>query len=454
MRTTNADILITNGILVTVDDQNRIFRGSLAIKDGRIVALGSHDEVAREYSADKKISADDMIVMPGFFNIHNHIAGSLIRGLRATEGMKLDDLLRTVWKMQEVMDEDTFYWGSMLTCAENIKAGITTIVDHCYPFHRLAAAEREIDAFKDIGIRAAFGRGIMTLGYEPITETPDQAFRATEIIIQRVKDPKIKIMIAPVSYRQATPDDYRRARELANKYNIRLYCHCGETDEEVKMTTERWGKRPIALLEDLGFTGPDVTIVHAVKCTDEEIQMLARTGTSVCHCPANHMKLAKGVTPVKKMVDAGVNVCLGNDGPTTARQDMFGEMHQEILLQSIAHLDPRQISPSQTIRMATINGAKALGWQKEVGSLEVGKRADVILIDTKKPHLRPLLDIIQTIVYYVEGSDVDTTIIDGKIVMEKRKLLTVDEETLLQKSQEAAEAYISRAGVDHLVDRL
>lgn len=448
-----ADIAVKNGILITMDKDRRIFRGSLAIKGDKIIAVGKTDDVDSKYSADKVINASKMVILPGMANMHNHIWASTISGLRATEGMKIDELLRTSWRMQESMDRDQFYWGAMLTCLQNIKGGTTAIAEHCYPFHRLAAAESTFQALEDSGIRGAYGRGIMTKGYEPICESHDKAFAATEALIQRARGKRTQVMIAPVSFRQSGPEDYHKARELANKYRVRLYTHVAETPMEAEMTLKEYNKRPIEALHEFGFTGRDATLVHTVYVSDNELKILRESGCSTVHCPSNHMKLAKGVTPVPKLLKAGIPVSLGTDAPTTGKQDMIAEMSMEIHLQSISNMDPSVINPMQVLEMATINGAIALGMGDSLGSLEVGKKADLFTINLDKPHLKPLIDVTQTVVYFANASDVDTTIIDGKIVMESRRVLSMDEEKVVASAEKASREYVDRIGMQHLVGK-
>lgn len=448
-----ADILIKDGILVTVDPDRRIFRGSIAIQKNRIVSIGKTSDVTSKFRGEEVLEAKKMVVLPGLINMHNHIWSSIIRGLRATEGMKIDDLLKTSWAMQESMEQDQFYAGALLTCAENIKNGVTAVAEHTYPFHRLEAAESTLKAFEETGIRAAFARGIMTIGYEPICEDSDTAFRATARLIERYRNPMVQIMIAPVSFRQAEPDDYRKARELAEKYKVRLYTHVAETHQEIEGIKSKTGKRPIEFLHELGFTGHDVTLVHCVYLSDEEIELLAKSGTSVVHCPSNNMKLAKGVTAVPKLLAAGVRVGLGTDSPSTGRQDMLAEISAEVLMQSLHNLNPTVMTSYHGLEMATINGAAALGLQNEIGSLENGKKADIILLDFDKLQFTPLIDVVQSIVYYSNGSDVDTVIIDGRIVMKNRKLLTVDEGEVKRKVIDASREYVARIRKEDLIGK-
>lgn len=443
------DVLIEDGIIITMDENRRIFRGFVAIKNDRIIDIGKTKDQKTKYKAKKLINATHKAVMPGFIDMHNHFSKSLTIGLPITEGLKIDEVLKEVWKMEENADKKQYYAAALLRSLESIKSGITCVVDHCFPFHKPGLDEQSLRAFNKVGIRGILARGIMTKPYEPISETKEQAFKRCVNLIEKHREEKWKIMVAPVSFRQATPDDYREARKIADKYKVRLYTHVSETPQEVQEIKDKYGKTPIALLHELGFTGPDVILVHVVYPTEEEIKILKDTNTKVVDCPSCRMKLVKGMAPVPKMLNAGITVALGID----LFRDMFTEIRNEILPQNLFNMDPKAIRPNQVFEMATINGANALGLGDQLGSLERGKKADITILDLNKPHLTPLINLLYSLVYSAKSSDVDTVLVDGNVIMENREIKTVDENKVMEMAIEASDEYIKRNEKLNLVEK-
>ena len=443
------DVIIEDGIIVTMDDGGRIIHGgAVAVRDGKILDVGKSSDIKSRYKAEKRIDARRKAVLPGFVNMHNHLWAGLIRSLPIGEGMKIDEYLRIMWRIQEKMRREQFYYGALHTCIENILSGVTTIVDHCYPFSRVEDAEATLDAFRDVGIRAGLARGIMTKGYEPICEEHERAFKETERLLREyANNPMTQILVAPVSFRQSTPEDYRRAGELARKYNARAYTHVSETSQEVEAIKKEYGDTPIALLHKLGFLDSNSILVHCIYPTEEEFKLLKETGAHVVHCPSNSMRLAKGVAPVPRMLDGGINVTLATDTPTTAKQDMFLEMYNAVNLHSLYNNNPQALKPYQALYMATRAGAKAFGMEDKIGSIEKGKRADIIVVDLSKTQHRPLHDVVRTIVFHASASDVETVMIDGRVVMENREIKTVDVEEVMDRVEETTSEYLEEAGI-------
>ena len=250
--------------------------------------------------------------------------------------------------------------------------------------------------------------------------------------------PHERLFIAPVSFRQAEPDDYRAARKLADELDIGLYTHIAETAQEVETIQKQFGYRPVEFLHHLGFTGKRSVFVHCVLLSDEEIQILLETGTHVVHCPVNHMKLAKGVTPVPRLLDAGVNVTLGID----MQVNLFREVLQELLLQSVANLNPSIITPINAFKMACVNGARALGMENDLGMLAPGMKADIVCVDMSSIYNQPILDPMWNVIYRAEGSDVVHVIVDGEVVVHNRTLTKVDEKALIQETQSVIRSYL------------
>jgi 5-methylthioadenosine/S-adenosylhomocysteine deaminase len=448
----DADYLIRDGLIVTQNPTRAIFRGGIAIHGNRIVGVGRTDELLHQYKAAQTVDARGKVIMPGMVNGHNHLWGAITKGLKVTEGLKLDELLRTLWWLQEDMTADDFYALSLLGCIENLRAGITTIVNHVYPIHRAGIDDASIRAFLDARVRGVFARGIMTQGYPPICESPDKALQGAVELAERYRSQGIHVVIAPVSFRQAAPEDYTRARELANQHHLRLYTHVAETPQEVEMIQAQHGARPVEFLHRLGFTGRDVALVHCVLLSEREVALLAETGTSVVHCPSNNMKLAKGVTPVPALLRAGIAVGLATDSPEV-RQDMLMEMNQEVLMQSLHQGNPAALTPQQALDMATLHGARAVGLEGEIGSIEPGKRADLVVLDFRKPHLAPLFNVVYNLVHFARAEDVETVFVDGVPAVHERRYLPVDEHDAIARAEAAARDYVARVKRTDLIAR-
>ncbi|MEE9208392.1 MAG: amidohydrolase family protein [Gemmatimonadota bacterium] len=348
------DVLIRDGIVVTLDDEDRILRGSVAVQDGRIVAVGPTEELDAAVEAGKTLDARERIVLPGLIDMHNHLR-DLAPGLPVGQGLKLDDYLRAGWEMQQHLTAEDYYLGATLGAIRLLKAGVTSVVDHCYPFHLPGLEEAVLRAFGDVGIRGYLARGIMTKPFEPICETRGEALERIRRLVDEGKVPAERLFIAPVSFRQAIPDDYREARRLADDLGVGTYTHIAETAQEVEGIIGEYGEHPIHFLHDLGFSGPKTVLVHCVLLEDSEIERLAEDRTTVVHCPSNHMKLAKGITRVPDLLKAGVNMTLGVD----VMENLWVEMRNELQLQSIANLNPQAVSPTAPLHMATRNAARA-----------------------------------------------------------------------------------------------
>jgi cytosine/adenosine deaminase-related metal-dependent hydrolase len=405
---------------------------------GRIVSVGGPERPAR-----RTLDANGMAVMPAMHDLHDHLR-DMTPGTSAGEGLALDQILRFYWRLMELAGPTEYEVMAAFNSARLVKSGITSVVDHVYPFHRPGLTEATVRGYERSGVRWFLARGLMTKGHEPICESIEAALGD----MRRALDngvPAERLLPAPVSFRQAIPSDYRAARAFADECGLRLYTHVAETAAELDMTMGEFGKRPVELLHDLGFTGNDVTLVHCVLLSDDEIAMLAETGTHVVHCPTNHMKLAKGYTRVPDLLAAGVNVCLGIDQMV----DLIREARQEVLLQSVRYSDPGAVTPGCALRMATENGAKALGLE-DVGVIEPGAVADLVCIDLNRLHIQPVLDPIWSVVHRGQGTDVAHVVIDGTVAVEDHTLVSVDEEALTEEALSVIDHYLALADLPPL----
>ena len=433
-----ADLLIANGIVITVDSERRVLRASVAVTGERISAIVPAGEALPP--ARRTIDASRHLVIPGLVDAHDHLR-NLAPGVRLATGLKLDDYLRALWRLQQHMTPEDFRLSALLGSVKLLKDGCTTVIDHAYPYHRPGIDGALLQAYRASGIRWYYARGIMTKPFRPLCEPRRGAFARIESLLDEGV-PRERLMVAPVSFRQATPDDYRAARRLADRHGLRLYTHIAETRDEVAQSLKAFGYRPVEHLDRLGFTGGDVTLVHCVMLSAREIGLLARTGTSVVHCPSNHMTLAKGITAVPRLLARGVPVCLGLDG----MDHMLLEIRLEVLMQSLAHLDPAAVPPGTALRMATLNGARACGGEKDFGSLEVGKRADLVTVAVGRLHSTPALDPVHALVHMARAGDVDTVLVDGRVVVAGGRVQGIDEDALAAEVGKTARRYLERAG--------
>jgi len=420
MTATPADLLITNGLVLTMDSQQRtIPAGAVAIRADRIVAVGKADEIAAG-QAGRVIDARGGIIMPGLVNTHTHAAMTLFRGLA-------DDLPLMTWLNDHIfpaeaaMDSRKVYCGALLACAEMIMSGTTTFCD-MYLFEDAVAR-----AAQKAGMRAVVGEVLFDFT-SPNYGSPAQGFAYTQSLIEAYRgDPLVTIAVEPHSPYLCAPEVLTQAFALARQHGIPMVIHLAETAGEVATIRARYGRTPAEHLEALGVLAPNVLACHCVALTDHDIALLKRRDVKVSHNPESNMKLASGIAPVPQLLDAGVCVGLGTDGAASNNNlDLFLEMDTAAKLHKVHRLDPTVLDAGTVLRMATIDAARALGLSDRIGSLEPGKQADVIILDTCKPHLVPMYHPVSQLVYAARGSDVEASVINGRIVMEHGRILTFD----------------------------
>lgn len=423
----SSDVLVLNGKLLTMDSRGTQFKnGAVAIEGEKIVTLGPADDFS-SWNASRIIDARGGIIMPGLVNAHTHAAMTCFRGLA-------DDLPLMTWLNDYIfpaeakLDYEKVYCGTLLACAEMISSGTTCFCD-MYLFEDAVAC-----AAKHAGMRAVVGEVLYDFpspNYGPI----EQGFAYIEMLIEKWKnDPLINIAVEPHSPYLCSPDLLKRASFLAEKNNIPLVIHVSETESEVRKSKEKHGLTPVGLLADLDVLSPNLLACHCVALTDEDISLLRRFDVKVSHNPESNMKLASGIAPIPELLKAGVCVGLGTDGCASNNDlDIFLEMDTAAKLHKVNTFDPTVMDAYTVLKMCTIDGARSLGLDDITGSLEPGKRADIIIIDTHKPHLTPMYNPISHLVYAVKGSDVTTSIINGKIVMENGRLLTLKLEDIIEK---------------------
>jgi len=344
---------------------------------------------------------------------------------------------------------------------EMLKSGTTTFLEA--GLSGRYGMEGIAEALEQIGMRGVLGRHVMdTPGYaleksiihSGLIETKEYGMKEVLHMYQKWhgKHGRIFVWFAPRTPGAVTIETYREIVAKAKELKIGITMHLAEAKEDLEYFKKEFKMKPVEFCNYIGMLGSNVVLIHVVWATDEEIKLLAKTGTHVAHNPSCNMKLGSGLTPVAKMLREGVNVGLGCDGgPSNDNYDMVEEMKIAALGQALINGDPKAITAEQVIEMATINGAKAIGLSKEIGSIEVGKKADIILIDYWKPHLIPMLNPVTHIVYAAQGQDIDTVIVDGKIIMKNRKILTVNEEKILEEAEKRGYEVIERTGIEPII---
>ena len=428
-----ADWIYSARYVVTMDAQHRLIRdGAVAVRGGRIAGVGPRAEIDRQFQAAHRLDRPDAILMPGLINTHTHAAMSLLRGI--ADDVKLQDWLEKFIFPAEAKNvtPDFVLWGSRLACLEMMLSGTTTFVDMYYFEDRVAQAAKEA------GMRGVLGETILRFK-SPDSPTPRDALQYAEKFIQQYKNDPL-IVPAPAPHAIYTNDDrdLRAARRLADKYGVPLLIHLSETKTENDDAVRVRGMTPTRLLDALGVLDGPTIAAHGVWLDDLDMKILKAHGTGIAHCPSSNMKLASGVAPVLKLLAAGIPVGLGTDGPAGSNNDfdLMEEMNLAADLQKVTSGDPTALPAEQAIAMATIQGAHVAGLDKEIGSLETGKRADLITLRLDRPHAVPLYNVYSQIVYALKGSDVEDAAVNGKLIVRDGRSLTLDSTMILSKARE------------------
>jgi 5-methylthioadenosine/S-adenosylhomocysteine deaminase len=428
-----ADSLIVGGTIVTMDSQRRVIEnGTVAIKGGSIVDIGPAAEINANYASKTRIDATGKLVLPGFINGHTHAPMTLLRGLK-------DDVALDIWLKDYIfpaeaknVTEDFVRWGTRLAAAEMIRSGVTTFVDMYY-FEDAIAEET-----KAAGMRAILGESWLDFPV-PDNKTHAAAVAYTEKFLQRWKgDPLIHAAPAPHSIYLCSEQTLREVQALARKYNAPILIHVAEIKKELDDSVKQNGVTPVQYMERIGLLGPNIIAAHCVWTDENDRKLLAQRGVGCIHNPSSNMMLASGVAPVVEQRTAGVAVGLGTDGPSGSNNDLdlMEEIDLAAKLQKITKMDPRALGAKDALEMATIGGAKAIHMEKEIGSLEVGKKADLILMNLNTPNAVPLYDVYSQVAYALKSSNIETVIVGGRSVMREHKLLTLNEPAILAKARE------------------
>ena len=430
----DVDLIVTGAKALLLDPDNTCLnRASVAIDQDEIVAVGSTNKITKQYTAKQMIIAEDSLIMPGFVNCHTHAAMTCFRGI--ADDLELMEWLNNYIFPDEAkyVNKDLAYWGSLLAIAEMIKSGTTTFCD-MYLLENEAAR-----AAKAAGIRCLLGE-VLFDHPSPNFATVAEGTAYTKMLIEKWRDdPLVNIIIEPHSLYTCSKPLLDDVKKLSRDFDVPIGLHLLENTGEKKQLEEKFGKGAVSYLKDIGYLDENFIAFHCVCFSEEDMKLFADHGCKVSHNPASNMKLASGVAPVPEMIQAGITVGLGTDGCASNNTlDIIKEMSMAAKLHKVARLDPTVMDAHTVVRMATIQGAKVLGMEKKIGSLEPGKKADIIIIGLNKPHLTPLYSEYSHLVYAASGADVDTVIINGKVVMENRQLLTINEKKVIQQVREIA----------------
>jgi 5-methylthioadenosine/S-adenosylhomocysteine deaminase len=428
-------LVIIGGTVVTVDPSHHVFSpGAVAVNGRDIVAVGRADDIGRRFTGAETIDASGQVVLPGLVNTHGHAPMVLYRGLA-------DDLALMDWLQQYIFPAEArtvtpefVRIGTRLAALEMIQSGTTTHTDMYYFEEEVARATREA------GMRGVLGESILNFP-TPDAKTPADGLARAEAFIKAFRgDDLIVPAVAPHAIYTVDEQWLRASRALADKYGVPVILHISETEDEVRTSLEKHHARPAEYLEAIGFWGPRTIAAHGVWLSDAEIAILKRHNVALSHNPESNMKLASGTAPIVKCLNAGVLVALGTDGAASNNDlDMFEAMRQAAFLHKLQTMDPRALPAGVALEMATIRGATALGLDREIGSLEVGKRADIITVSMKGARQTPMYNPVSHLVYVSKGDDVQNTIVNGRVLMRDRKVTTLDEARVLADARAMAE---------------
>jgi len=419
----------TNSILIkdTTILSDEIKKSSILVVDDTIQEISTS---LNKNDAEKVIDGTNKITMPGLINTHSHVAMTLLRGVGDDQSLQtwLEDY---IWPKESNLDEELVYWGSKLAMAEMIKTGTTTFNDMYFYMEETAKAVDES------GMRAVLGYGMIDLFDE---EKMKSELKESEKLIKKCHNTcenRVTVAVTPHAPNTCSEELLIKSNELASKNDLKLHIHVSETKKEVEDIKNNTGKTPFEYLDSIGVLNSNTVAAHGVWPTSNEMDIIKEKGVSIAHNPSSNMKLASGIAPVTEYLDKGINVGIGTDGVSSNNNlDMFSEMKLTAFLQKVNTLNPQVLPTKDTFAMATKNGAKALGIN--AGSLREGKLADIVIVDTLVPHMTPVRDALSNIIYSSLGSDVDTVICNGKILLENKVLKTINEQEVIQEVNERA----------------
>lgn len=438
------DLLIKNAVIMTMNGQDDIVEGDIRIQGGRIAEIGKGLD---ETSAIRVIDAGGKVLLPGFIQTHIHLCQTLFRG-RADDMALIDWLRKRIWPLEAAHNEDSVYYSALLGIGELIRSGTTTILDMETVHHTGAAFQ----AIQESGIRAFSGKVMMDYGTEvplALQEKTEESLAESVRLLEEWHgkgNGKIQYAFCPRFVVSCTEELLTGVRDLSEQYGVKVHTHASENQEEIGIVEAERGMRNVVYLDHIGLARPNLILAHSIWLDDEEKRIIKERGVKVTHCPGSNLKLASGIAHVPELLESGITVGIGADGaPCNNNLDMFQEMRLTAFIQKVKH-GPTVMNAKQVLRMATMGGAEVLGMEHEIGSIEVGKLADLQLLDLEDFHVYPSFDAdwYSRVVYAATRGDVDTVVIGGEVVMEKRIMRTIDKPLVLRESDRALKELIGR----------
>jgi len=432
-----ADILILGCTILPLRDRSFIKDGAIAIKNGKITFVGKSAS-ATSTQAETKINAKGKVAMPGLINCHTHVPMTLFRGIAEDQPLEAW-LKRAIWPLEARLTPRDVYVGALLGCLEMIKGGTTCFADMY--FHEDMVAR----AVEESGLRGVLAEGIIEAGDRALGEKMfDESVKFAKSF-HGYANGRVQAMLGPHAAYTCSSDLLLKVSEKASELNVGVHMHLAESKAMFGGVERKYDISEVDFLDKMGFFKGHVLAAHCINLASKDRLILSNRKVNAVYVPVANMKLGLGAARIKDLIDLGVNVGLGTDGPASNNTvDMFENIKAAALLQKLTYLNPTVLPAYETLKMATMNGAKALKLEEKTGSLEKGKKADIILVDISKPHLKPLHNIYASIVYSAHGSDVDTVIVDGKILMENRQVKTLDEQAVMEKAEKTALELLSR----------
>jgi 5-methylthioadenosine/S-adenosylhomocysteine deaminase len=423
------DIIINSDIIIPVIPTNTVWHDkAIVINNGLIIDIIEQSAASNKYIAQEVHNLPGQAIIPGLINAHTHVPMNLFRGL--ADDLQLFDWLQNhIWPAEaEVLCEESSYIGAQLAIAEMLLGGTTCFYDMFF------FTESIIKATSDAGMRAILGLNIMDISNK-WAQSCDECLEKSRKIIEQNYSPLINLALAPQGPYTNSDESLIKVRQMADKHNLRIMIHMHETAREIKESIDKFGKRPLKRLDDIGFLGPDVMAVHMVHINDEDFAITTSNKLNISHCPESNLKLASGFANMARLRDAGLNIAIGTDSVASNNDlDMFGEMRQAAFIAKAITGNPTTFAAHETLEMATLGAAKAMGMAEKIGSLEIGKKADITAIDLNDPQTQPLYSPISQIIYAANRKQVSHVWVDGKLKVKNHKLIDMDNEKLLKQA--------------------
>ena len=450
----DGDLLVHGGAVVTVDGDFAVHDpGWVYVRGNRVAEVGAAEPPRnRLRQADEVIDASGCAVMPGMTNGHTHLFQAFFRGL-ADDKTLLDWLKECIWPAAVHLDADIAHAAALAGLVENLRGGATSVIDHQYIHTDEGINDAVCRAADRLGVRLLLAHGWADRNYHPaLAQSAQEAVDCADAARCRWDghdDDRIRVELAPLIPWGCSDEAMRATVAAARGWGRGTHIHCAETAVEVDMSLEERGVRHVPWLDSLGVLGPDLQLAHTVWVDDDELDLIAASGSVVVHCPVSNMYLASGVAPVVAMRDRGITVALASDGPgSNNRQDMFEVLKATVLLQKVHHLDALVLQPDEVIRMACRGGAAAFGMPDAFGMVAEGQRADLLVVDLGSPFVAPVHRVDSALVYNATPRDLRDVVVDGRIVIRDGALIAADERQIMADANDAARRLFTRAGID------